>query len=106
MRLYSTAKMAFLISTIFLVAVGAVQTKHLRSCAVGNLQPRRLHSVVLRFYYFTMPDIFVKKRSRQIEIKRQELCDKFYLELRNWYFWATEKSRNPDYSLRLIISLY
>ncbi|MDR2172547.1 MAG: N-6 DNA methylase [Planctomycetaceae bacterium] len=52
-----------------------------------------------------MPDIFVKKRSRQIEIKRQELCDKFYLELRNWYFWATEKSRNPDYSLRLIIRL-
>ncbi|MDR2170367.1 MAG: hypothetical protein LBP59_09515, partial [Planctomycetaceae bacterium] len=54
---------------------------------------------------FTMPDIFVKKRPRQIEIQRQELCDKFYLELRNWYFWTTEKSRNPDYSLRLIIRL-
>ncbi|MDR2170070.1 MAG: hypothetical protein LBP59_08010, partial [Planctomycetaceae bacterium] len=52
-----------------------------------------------------MPDIFVKKRPRQIEIQRQELCDKFYLELRNWYFWTTEKSRNPDYSLRLIIRL-
>ncbi|MDR2169107.1 MAG: Eco57I restriction-modification methylase domain-containing protein [Planctomycetaceae bacterium] len=52
-----------------------------------------------------MRNIFVKKRSRQIEIKRQELCNKFYLELRNWYFWATEESRNPDYSLRLIIRL-
>ncbi|MDR2169246.1 MAG: hypothetical protein LBP59_03800 [Planctomycetaceae bacterium] len=52
-----------------------------------------------------MPDIFVKKRPRQIEILRQELCDKFYLELRNWYFRTTEESRNPDYSLRLIIRL-
>ncbi|MDR2171846.1 MAG: hypothetical protein LBP59_17010 [Planctomycetaceae bacterium] len=46
MRFYSTAKMAFLISTIFLVAVGAVQARRLRSCAVDNLQPRRL-----RFFY-------------------------------------------------------
>ncbi|MDR2345762.1 MAG: N-6 DNA methylase, partial [Planctomycetaceae bacterium] len=39
------------------------------------------------------------------EDKREKLSQKFYEELRNWYFWATEESKNPDYTLRLIIRL-
>jgi methylase of polypeptide subunit release factors len=46
----------------------------------------------------------VKEQIRN-EDKRKELEQKFYEELRNWYFWATEKSKNPDYSLRIIIRL-
>ncbi|GHV20314.1 hypothetical protein AGMMS49959_07390 [Planctomycetales bacterium] len=43
--------------------------------------------------------------------KRQELCDKFYLEIRNWYFWTAKTGddpysvASPDYALRLIIRL-
>ncbi|MDR0390447.1 MAG: hypothetical protein LBH59_00955, partial [Planctomycetaceae bacterium] len=39
------------------------------------------------------------------EDKREKLSQKFYEELRNWYFWATEESKNPDYTLRIIIRL-
>ena len=46
----------------------------------------------------------IKKQIRN-EDKRKDLEQKFYEELRNWYFWATEKSKNPDYSLRIIIRL-
>ena len=46
----------------------------------------------------------IKKQIRN-EDKRKDLEQKFYEELRNWFFWATEKSKNPDYSLRIIIRL-
>ncbi|MDR1484815.1 MAG: N-6 DNA methylase, partial [Planctomycetaceae bacterium] len=73
----------------------------------------------MKLYAFTTPEIAkhndylkigetngdVEKQLYQDEIQRQALCDKFYLELRNWYFWATEKSNDPDYSLRIIIRL-
>jgi type I restriction-modification system DNA methylase subunit len=39
------------------------------------------------------------------EDKREKLSQKFYEELRNWYFWATEESNDPDYTLRIIIRL-
>ena len=48
------------------------------------------------------------------EDKRQELSDKFYEELRNWYFWATEeqyhglmheREPDPDHALRIIVRL-
>jgi hypothetical protein len=39
------------------------------------------------------------------EDKRKKLSQKFYEELRNWYFWATEESKDTDYSLRIIIRL-
>jgi adenine-specific DNA-methyltransferase len=48
------------------------------------------------------------------EDKRKDLSDKFYLELRNWYFWATEeqyqgliveREPDPDHALRIIVRL-
>ena len=48
------------------------------------------------------------------EDKRQELSDKFYEELRNWYYWATEekyqglkieRGHDPDHALRIIVRL-
>ena len=47
------------------------------------------------------------------EDKRNELTEKFYEELRNWYFWATEeqyqgmfkREHDPDHALRIIIRL-
>jgi len=48
------------------------------------------------------------------EDKRQELSNKFYEELRNWYFWATEekyqgmkveRKHDPDHALRIIVRL-
>ena len=47
----------------------------------------------------------IKEQLYQDEIKRQELCNKFYLELRNWYYWATDKFPDPEVALRLIIRL-
>jgi len=46
----------------------------------------------------------IKEQIRS-EDKRKDLEQKFYEELRNWYFWATEETKNPDYSLRIIIRL-
>ncbi|MDR3197305.1 MAG: N-6 DNA methylase, partial [Planctomycetaceae bacterium] len=46
----------------------------------------------------------IKEQIRN-EDKRKELSEKFYEELRNWYFWVTEESKNPDYTLRIIIRL-
>ncbi|MDR1485038.1 MAG: GIY-YIG nuclease family protein, partial [Planctomycetaceae bacterium] len=45
------------------------------------------------------------KKQLYNEDKREKLSQKFYEELRNWYFWATEESNDPDYSLRIIIRL-
>ena len=53
----------------------------------------------------------VKQQLYQDEILRQELCNKFYLEIRNWYYWSirTEDdplfATDPEASLRLIIRL-
>ncbi|MCL2745378.1 MAG: GIY-YIG nuclease family protein, partial [Planctomycetaceae bacterium] len=46
----------------------------------------------------------IKEQIRS-EDKRKELEQKFYEELRNWYFWVTEETKNPDCSLRVIIRL-
>ncbi|MDR0611454.1 MAG: Eco57I restriction-modification methylase domain-containing protein, partial [Planctomycetaceae bacterium] len=53
----------------------------------------------------------VKEQLYQDEIKRQELCDKFYFEIRNWYYWTAKtgddpySAADPDFTLRLIIRL-
>jgi type I restriction-modification system DNA methylase subunit len=53
----------------------------------------------------------VKEQLYQDEIKRQELCDKFYLEIRNWYYWTAKTGddpysvADPEFTLRLIIRL-
>ena len=47
----------------------------------------------------------VKEKLYHDEIKRQTLCNKFYLEIRNWYYWTTEESKNPDYTLRIAVRL-
>ena len=48
------------------------------------------------------------------EDKRDELSEKFYQELRNWYYWATEeqyqgllheREPDPDHALRIIVRL-
>ena len=48
------------------------------------------------------------------EDKRNELSEKFYQELRNWYYWATEeqyqgllheREPDPDHALRIIVRL-
>ncbi|MDR3232841.1 MAG: N-6 DNA methylase, partial [Planctomycetaceae bacterium] len=54
----------------------------------------------------------VKERYRK-EDKRKELEQKFYEELRNWYYWATEEHRSglhrreydADHALRIIVRL-
>jgi type I restriction-modification system DNA methylase subunit len=46
----------------------------------------------------------IKKQYRKQD-KRKELSERFYEELRNWYYWATEKANDPDYALRIIIRL-
>ncbi|MDR2755139.1 MAG: N-6 DNA methylase [Planctomycetaceae bacterium] len=46
----------------------------------------------------------IKEQYRKQD-KRKELSEKFYEELRNWYYWATEKAQDPDYALRIIIRL-
>ena len=53
------------------------------------------------------------KRKYINEDRRQALSDKFYEELRNWYYWATEeqyqgmskREHNPDHALRIIVRL-
>ncbi|MCL2744143.1 MAG: N-6 DNA methylase [Planctomycetaceae bacterium] len=45
------------------------------------------------------------KEKYRSEDKRKELEQKFYEELRNWFFWATEETKNPDCSLRIVIRL-
>jgi type I restriction-modification system DNA methylase subunit len=47
----------------------------------------------------------VVKQQLYNEDRRKKLSQKFYEELRNWYFWAIEESKNPDYTLRLIVRL-
>jgi methylase of polypeptide subunit release factors len=50
----------------------------------------------------------VKQQLLNNEIQRQTLCDKFYLEIRNWYFWsitAINNSISHDYVLRIVIRL-
>jgi type I restriction-modification system DNA methylase subunit len=47
----------------------------------------------------------VIKQQLYNEDKREKLSQKFYEELRNWYFWAADESQNPDYALRIIVRL-
>ncbi|MDR3199768.1 MAG: N-6 DNA methylase [Planctomycetaceae bacterium] len=53
----------------------------------------------------------VKEQLYQDEIKRQALCDKFYLEIRNWYYWTAKTGNDPysvadpEFALRLIVRL-
>ncbi|MDR2757179.1 MAG: N-6 DNA methylase [Planctomycetaceae bacterium] len=53
----------------------------------------------------------VKEQLYQDEIQRQELCDKFYLEIRNWYYWTAKNGNDPysvadtEFTVRLIIRL-
>jgi len=51
------------------------------------------------------PD-FVKQLAAG-EKKRQALGDKFFLEIRNWYYWVvgTNSKIDPEYALRLIVRL-
>ncbi|MDR2757363.1 MAG: Eco57I restriction-modification methylase domain-containing protein [Planctomycetaceae bacterium] len=53
----------------------------------------------------------VKQQLYNDEIQRQTLCDKFYLEIRNWYYWTAKTGDDPysvavpEFTLRLIIRL-
>ncbi|MDR0703838.1 MAG: N-6 DNA methylase [Planctomycetaceae bacterium] len=53
----------------------------------------------------------VKQQLYNDEIQRQALCDKFYLEIRNWYYWTAKTGNDPysvaepEYTLRLIVRL-
>jgi len=49
----------------------------------------------------------IKERLYQDEIKRQELGVKFYLEIRNWFYWTTQDHAkiDADYALRLVVRL-
>jgi hypothetical protein len=47
----------------------------------------------------------VVKQQIYNEDKREKLSQKFYEELRNWYYWAAEESQNSDYVLRIIVRL-
>ena len=48
-----------------------------------------------------------KEQLYQDEIKRQALGDRFYKEIRNWYYWTTDTNKKIDseYALRLVIRL-
>ncbi|MDR3232774.1 MAG: Eco57I restriction-modification methylase domain-containing protein [Planctomycetaceae bacterium] len=47
----------------------------------------------------------VKEQLYQDEIQRQAICDKFYLEIRNWYYWTVKKDGDSESVLRLIVRL-
>ena len=49
----------------------------------------------------------IKQRLYDDEKRREEVGNKFYLEIRNWYYWTLEKNRSidSDYALRLVIRL-
>ena len=46
-----------------------------------------------------------KEQFYQDEKRREEVGNKFYLELRNWYYWATEKLPDTESALRMIVRL-
>jgi hypothetical protein len=69
------------------------------------------------WFYCTPEDVkhaldFLKQKYIN-EDKRKDLSEKFYEELRNWYFWATEeqyqgvikREHDPDHALRIIVRL-
>ncbi|MDR0520807.1 MAG: GIY-YIG nuclease family protein, partial [Planctomycetaceae bacterium] len=45
------------------------------------------------------------KEQYRREDRRKELSDRFYEELRNWYFWANAEAGHPEYTVRIIIRL-
>ncbi|MDR3234389.1 MAG: N-6 DNA methylase [Planctomycetaceae bacterium] len=47
----------------------------------------------------------VKEQLYQDEIQRQIICDKFYLEIRNWYYWTVKKDSDAESVLRLVVRL-
>jgi len=46
-----------------------------------------------------------KEQFFQSEQRRQELGNKFYLEIRNWYYWANSNFPDPDTALRHVVRL-
>jgi len=46
-----------------------------------------------------------KEQFYQDEKKRQALGDKFYLAIRNWYYWASDQLPDPEAALRLVVRL-
>ena len=49
----------------------------------------------------------IKQRLYDEEKQREALGNKFYLEIRNWFYWTTQenKSIDADYALRLVVRL-
>ncbi|MCL2347508.1 MAG: N-6 DNA methylase [Planctomycetaceae bacterium] len=47
----------------------------------------------------------VREQLYQDEIKRRELGDKFYCEIRNWYYWTNPMLPDSDAALRIIVRL-
>lgn len=48
---------------------------------------------------------FVKAALDAEERQREEVGNQFYLELRNWFYWASPSAPSPDYTLRIIVRL-
>ncbi|MCL2120408.1 MAG: N-6 DNA methylase, partial [Planctomycetaceae bacterium] len=53
----------------------------------------------------------VKKQLYSDEVARQALCDKFFLEIRNWYYWTVRTDdtplfvTDPEAAIRLVVRL-
>ncbi|MDR1964139.1 MAG: N-6 DNA methylase [Planctomycetaceae bacterium] len=48
----------------------------------------------------------VKQQIYREEQQREEICNKFYLEIRNWFYWTVQYAEaEPEYTLRLIVRL-
>ncbi|MCL2744824.1 MAG: GIY-YIG nuclease family protein, partial [Planctomycetaceae bacterium] len=47
----------------------------------------------------------IKAEQEEDEKQRQTLGEKFFLEIRNWYYWATENRYDAETSLRHVVRL-
>jgi type I restriction-modification system DNA methylase subunit len=45
----------------------------------------------------------IKQQVYQEEKQREDVGKKFYLEIRNWFYWASAIAPSPDYTLRIIV---
>ncbi|MCL2742475.1 MAG: hypothetical protein FWE67_01340, partial [Planctomycetaceae bacterium] len=64
----------------------------------------------MKLYAYSTPDVekafeVIKAEQEEDEKRRQTLGEKFFLEIRNWYYWATENRYDAETSLRHVVRL-
>jgi len=64
----------------------------------------------MKLYAYSTPDVekafeVIKAEQEEDEKRRQALGEKFFLEIRNWYYWATENQYDSETALRHVVRL-